>query len=179
MARKQISFFATRVDICEVLEETALKTNYLFSCLDINSEVPKVYQRVDELDDLSVALCGDQSREKFYLLICPGADPITRAVEQSSGEQRYFFDQLSHPASVMLRPGGVMKDLDCIICGQLGTVSNDEWSEALYKVLSASIRKRFTKIKSYYLGTEAIEKMDEGYRLTSSVNAPKEYDLLK
>lgn len=89
----------------------------------------------------------------------------------------FMFDQLSHPESVLIRPGGVLEGAECIIAGQIGTVSNDDWSLTLYKKMAAGIKKDFQKIKAFYVGKNAMEKMKDGFRLTSNIKSPAEYDL--
>ena len=110
-------------------------------------------------------------------MIDVGAKPKVRQVEQRKGGVKYFLDQLSHPESVVFRPGGVFGESECIIDGQVGTVSDDKWSVDLYKVLLAEFKKQFTKIKSYYVGENAVERLNRGVRLTANVKSPLEYDL--
>jgi hypothetical protein len=177
MSRNQLSFFATKNDLLTVLEDATSKAPFCFACTDEESKYPVVYQYLADINDLSIAMSGDQNKEKFYLLIDCDAQPRTRTVEQRNGENKIFFDQLSHPESVFIRPGGVMDASRCIIAGQVGTTSQAQWSENLYKVLSASFRKKFTKIKSFYVGVEAAGKLDQGVRLTTNLRSPMEYDL--
>lgn len=177
MKKTQLSFFATKNDLLDVLETVAFKTSFCFACLDDNRTSTEVYQSVADIDDLSIATFGDQNKEKTYLLIDPEKKPNVRSVEQRNGGTKNFFDQRSHPESVFIRPGGVYKNFECIVAGQIGTISQEQWSESLYKLLSATLRKQFTKVKSYYVGAEALEKLEQGVRLTANMKSPIEYDL--
>lgn len=177
-AKKQFSFFATKDDLIEVLTAVATKTSYHFvSANDIDDETPSVYTSVSELADLSIAVFGDQNKEKTFLLIASDAKPKVRKLEQRRGGEKYFLDQLSHPESVVLRPGGVFSEAECIIAGQVGTTTDDKWSVDLYKILFSEFKKQFIKIKSFYVGKIAAKKLDDGVRLTTNVKAPREYDL--
>jgi hypothetical protein len=178
MTKKQLSFYATKSDLLNALGTAASKVQFCYACASpLKGDAPVLYEAGEAIPDFSTALYGDLNKENFCLLISADVDPKTRIVEQRNGDIKYFFDQLSHPESVVLKPGGVMKDSECIIAGQIGSISQDQWSDALYKAVSASLRKQFTKIKSFYVGQEALEKFDHGFRLTSNIKSPKEYDL--
>lgn len=178
MSKKQLSFYATKNDLLNALEAAASKVDFCYACTSpLKGDSPVLYETAEAITDFSTALYGDLNKESFCLLISPGIEPKTRNVEQRNGGVKCFFDQLSHPESVVLKPGGVMSECECIIAGQIGTVSQDQWSDSLYKVVSASLRKQFTKIKSFYVGQEALEKFDQGFRLTSNIKSPIEYDL--
>lgn len=180
MPGKQFSFFATQDDLIEVMEAVASKAFYRFVRIDdIKDGTPNICESIADLDDFSIAISGDQNREKSYLLIAADAKPKTRQVELRKGGINYVMDQGSHPESVFFSSGGVFKEFECIIAGQIGTISDDKWSTNLYKVLFAELKKRFKKIKSFYVGRIAEKKLDEGVRLTSSIKAPPEYDLQK
>lgn len=177
-AKKQFSFFSTQNDLVDVLVAVAAKASYQFvNASDIEDESPSIYTSVSELPDLSVAVFGDQNKEKIFLLIPSGAMPNVRKVEQRRGGEKYFLDQLSHPESVVLRPGGVFGESEHIIAGQVGTTSDEKWSVDLYKILASEFKKQFIKIKSFYVGKVAAKKLDDGVRLTANVKAPREYDL--
>ncbi len=178
MPRKQFSFFAAQDDLVEVLEAVTSKTSYRFVSIDdIKNDTPCIYGSVAELTNLSIAVYGDNNREKSYLLISPDVKPKTRQVKKRKGGVNYFLDQISHPESVFFSPGGVFGEFECIIAGQIGTISDDEWSTELYKVLFAEFKKRFKKIKSYYVGRIAVKKLGDGVRLTSNIKTPLKYDL--
>lgn len=178
MSKKQFSFFAAHDDLVELLKAVASKNHFRFARADnIQDGTPYIYQSVDELVDISISIFGDQNREKYYLLIDTKENPKVREVEQRKGGVKYILDQLSHPESVVFKPGGLLKNSDCIIAGQIGTVSNNEWSKGLYNALFTEFNKRFTKIKSFYVGKNAARKLDEGFRLTTNIKSPLEYDL--
>ncbi len=129
-----------------------------------------------QIPNLGCAMVGDQNREAFYLVTDESVGVNARAVEQRRGETRFFFDQQANPRSIVLKPGGVYQQ-SFIIAGQVGTSSSDKDSEDLLKLFSKELRQRFSKVKSYFVGEEALRLLDEGRRLTASVNTPTEYDL--
>lgn len=176
MTKNQFSFFATQNDLLLVLSEARSKVPYVFSHQE-KCEKFSIYESPEEIEDLGIMSVGDQNQSNIYFLISPGEQPKTRSVEQRSGSIKSFYDQISHPKSVSFRAGGLLNDSPCIIAGQVGTVSDDEWSIVLYKTIFSSTKKRFTKIKSFYVGDEASEKLANDYRLTTNIKSPVDYDL--
>jgi hypothetical protein len=94
------------------------------------------------------------------------------------GEVRYALDQLKNPQSVSFLPGGIFEKKNVLVCGHIGTASNDPKSVGLYKAFVTAITKGFERIGAYRVGPEAVRLMDEGYRMvTIGVGSPREYDL--
>jgi len=176
MAKHQFSLFATKNDMLEVLHDVMSKTTYAFSYLD-KDNVVKVFDSAEQIEDFGIMLVGDKNQARTYLLVRPDKKPTVRTVEQRGGGIKICYDQKSNPESVSCRVGGVLAGSSCIIAGQVGTVSEHLWSVALYKTIFASVKKRCSKIKSFYVGDKACEKLDQGYRLTTNVKAPIDYDL--
>lgn len=178
MRKKQFSFFATQEDLMGVLTALEAKISFCFASTDvIGDEAPSIHKSFSEIVDLSIARFGDPSKEKAFLLVASDARLQVRKVEQRRGGEKYFLDQLSTPESVVLRPGGVFGESECIVAGQVGTVSEDKWSVDLYKILLAEFKSKFTRIKSFYVGKIASKMLGDGIRLTTNIKAPPEYDL--
>ena len=64
-----------------------------------------------------------------------------------------------------------------LLAGQIGTASGDGASLRLFLAFSRIVRSQFVKVKSYWLGSEAVQLLDSGGRLAATPNAPPEYDL--
>src|SRR5262249_19906892 len=92
------------------------------------------------------------------------------------GGTRFFFDQLMNPRSLILSPGGVFQG-KCIIAGQVGTCTTARESEDLLRLFARELRRQFTKVRSYYVGEEALRMLESGMRLTTGVQSPVDYDL--
>jgi hypothetical protein len=45
------------------------------------------------------------------------------------------------------------------------------------KLFAAPFRKRFRKIKAFWVGPDALTELERGTRLTMAVGSPAEYDL--
>jgi len=64
-----------------------------------------------------------------------------------------------------------------LIDGQVGTISDDPHSLELFHLFRKEIRRLFTKVKEFYVGKEAGELLDKGWRLTANAKSPALYDL--
>lgn len=177
MTGKQFNFFATKNDLLDVFDLVAKKATFKICCLDDGNEYPHIYKSIGDIDDLAIAKFGDVNLEMDYLLIKLETQPVVRRVEQRKGGVNFFLDQAYNPNSIAILFGGLMDSSNCIIAGRVGTISKDEWSNNIYKILFSNFKKNFTKIRSSYVGKEAEEKLDQGYRLTTGIKSPELYDL--
>jgi hypothetical protein len=173
---KSINLFATREDWSSLLAsvEDQLAVAYVLggSC----ATPPSRIESYNHLEDLGEAGSGNASNGQIYLCLANDAEIQTRSVEQRKGGHTKFVDQQSNPDTVVLKPGGRFEG-NIIIAGQIGTVSETEWSLRAFSVFQKEVRKQFKKVKSYYVGRDARRLFDEGCRLTANARSPEEYDL--
>jgi hypothetical protein len=95
------------------------------------------------------------------------------------GGGRYAIDLLVNPKAVSMSTGGMLTDQQ-LIAGQIGTVAtSDTDAVELYSLFARVIRKRFERVKSYYVGTEAARLLDDGVRLSATATSPQAYDLVR
>lgn len=172
MARNQISFFATKDDLSELLEAVKSERQLQFVVGGMFDEAPDV----ETTKSLLGSLESSAKAEAIYLLFVPGTPIEIRRVEQRRGGVRYAVDQLANPTTVVLRPGGQFNE-QCLLAGQLGTASDDPNSLALFHATSKHVKRLFTKIKTFYVGKEASELLDNGWRLIANAKSPPLYDL--
>lgn len=178
MRGKALRFFATKDELEEVLRNTASKIGFKFFRIDnIKDNKGEVYESVEDIEDLGISLFGKPTLDKRYLLIPPEEIPIIREIPLKKGGVNYAADQGNNPKSVLFEPGGVYKDYEAIIAGQVNTISTDEWSVELYKALAKEFKKKFVKINSDYVSKIAEIKLDQGVRLTHSIGSSEIYDL--
>lgn len=105
-------------------------------------------------------------------LICRKNDVIQpRAVPG-----RYVFDQLLNPETVTFTPGGLWGD-GILLHGRFATASTAAFSSELVKLCGVAVRKRFKKMKAFYVGEEAERLLDSGWRLTIAAQSPRTLDL--
>jgi hypothetical protein len=119
---------------------------------------------------------GDANHEADYLVFTRGISIEVRPVPQRRGGIKYAVDQLANPKTIAFRPGGAFGQA-CLIAGQVGTASDDPNSLELFQLFSKQTRHQFAKIKSSFVGKEAGELLDKGWRLTANAKSPTLYDL--
>lgn len=171
-------FFATANDILSFLLpiESGLSMRYVRTGT-CDSEAVTFFDTVADIPSLGVAEKGDQVLEPSFLVVSAATGVVVRRLALRDGSTRLTIDQLENPSSVVLSPGGVFRGED-LIAGSLGTGSFTDESRALYKEIVAHLRKRFAKVRSFYVGPEASQALKNGRRLTTCVRAPLELDLV-
>jgi len=171
------NFFATADDLSKLLRdvETSHLLQYVRCGLFDESERP-IFHGFLSLPDLGVARAGDSNLEPTFLVLLQGSKLQVRTVPQRRGGIKYAVDQQANPGTVVIRPGGRYGD-SAVIAGMVGSVHHDEQSEMLIKTFSASLKRNFTRVKSYIVGPEAKKLHERGLRLTKSLHAPHELDL--
>lgn len=177
MAKNQLSFFATKADLESLLRTLESKRRLQFvaaGLLDSPSVEPM--QSLLAAHNLGHMDVGDANQAAGYLVASREISIEVRPVPQQRGGVKYAVDQLANPATIAFRPGGSFGEM-CLIAGQVGTASDNPSSLELFQVVSKEIRHRFAKIKSFYVGKEAGELLDKGWRLTANAKSPTVYDL--
>jgi hypothetical protein len=105
------------------------------------------------------------------------ADFQVRRVAQADGGTRYAVDQLHNPTSIVFQPGGAFGD-GYLLCGHIGTASNNPDALQLFRDFHRSVTREFRKHRDYFVGSEAFKLAQEGVRLiTMHVDEAKEFDL--
>lgn len=170
----QIRFFATRSDLVPVLQaiEKDRDLKYAqFGWSDIQAAAS--FPTVTAIPNLGTA-SHESATNCGSFLICRKKDAIhPRAVPG-----RYVFDQLLNPESVTFTPGGLWDDR-ILLHGRFATASTAGFSLELMKLCGAAVRKRFKKVKAFYVGEEAEGLLDSGMRLTIAAQSPRTFDLTR
>ncbi len=171
------NFFATADDLRSVLRsvEASHRLQYVQCGLFEERDQP-IFHGFSSLPALGVAKAGDSNLEPTFLVFPDGAKLEVRAVPQRRGGIKYAVDQMVNPGTVVIRPGGKYLD-SALIAGMVGTVHHDKQAETLIRAFSASLKRDFTTVKSYVVGSEARKMLASGVRLTKSLHASREFDL--
>lgn len=175
---KSIAFFAANEDLKAVAAaiETEQRLKYVLAGLFDTPDL-SIAGSAKDVELFGIAQKGDQAQERSYLIAPASREINVREVPQRRGGVKYAIDQMQNPASVVIKPGGRYGDI-AVISGQVGTAVDDASALELFKSFEREIKRRFSKVKSYYVGPSAKELMDSGARLTASVRSPAEYDLI-
>ena len=101
---------------------------------------------------------------------------MVRPVPQRRGDIKYAVDQAANQQTITFQPRGIFDD-SCLIAGQAGTISDATKSLELFRAFSKTMRNQFSKIQSFYVGEEACDLFEKGWRLASDSRSPALFDL--
>lgn len=167
MPRHLVPIFAASSDLWNVLEQ-ATSTGPLQFVQTGLFDTPALIR--------TTKLVDPDPQERY--LVAPVSLPIAvRPVPQRRGGLKFAVDQLVNPKTIIVHPGGLIDSPQCLLSGDVGTISEDAISLELFQVFKRLIHKQFTKIQSFYVGPEAERLFDGGMRLTSDRRAPTFTDL--
>jgi hypothetical protein len=172
-----ILYFATRGDVRLILAD--LRTPLAFSPFGRQSTPKaKIFHSPEEIPNLGTATADSASASSMYLAYPASSALVARRIDTPGAQKHgaFAFDQLDNPDTVTFAPGGLWKNI-AIISGSVGTASNSPVARQIFNDFRRSIRSNFERIKSFYVGCEAVEFWRKGLRLTTSLKSPQEYDL--
>ena len=176
MSRRR-GFFATRANLLSLLEKVeAQRTLHYVRAGNHDSKSVEIIDNARSIEQLGIALVGDRNHVPSYLIVDAKTKVNTEIIQLRRGGVKYAVYQPKNPKSIAFNPGGEFGS-DAIVAGDVGTVSRDTDSLALYMLISKQLRKDFVYINGYYVSNDAVEAMDSGIRLTANVRSPCEYDL--
>jgi hypothetical protein len=177
MTRNQLSFFATKADLESLLRavESERPLQFVLAGLFDSPQVQAMNSLLN-VPTMGFAPSGDSNHEPRYLVAHRDLPIEVRSVPQRRGGMKYSVDQQTNQKTIVFLPGGVCEPT-CLIAGQVGTISEDATSLELFQLFSRTLRREFAKIKSDYVGKEAGELLDKGWRLTANAKSPPLYDL--
>lgn len=174
---KHIHFFALKKDILPILEmaEHAYSLKYVragqFSDPKQNS-----FFNGNDIPNLGIANADSAINCESYLVVERDTHINMRVIKHVDGSERFSVDQLLNPDSVTFTAAGVWGDA-VVLNGRVATTSDSEKSQKLMKLFSSAFRKRFKKVKAYWVGPNAQMLLEAGTRLTIAVQSPSHFDL--
>ena len=173
---KQIHFFALRDDVLPVLDaaEREIALKYV-----LMGQFPKMefetFSSSEQIPHLGQSIAASAASGSSFLVTSQAVPIEVRPIETVSGV-RYCLDQLANPGTVTFSPGGRWGE-DVILSGRLATVSDTPLARQLMKIFTGAFRKRFSRIRAFYVGPRAAIFLDAGKRLTAAEQSPREFDL--
>ena len=174
---KSLHFFATKRDLEALLVAAESQRRLKYVC-GWMSDVPEAVTLTSgfQIPNLGFAPSGTHNGEPFWLITDANAKVELEAIPQKRGGTQYGIDPGLHPESVFIWPGGVFEK-SCVIAGRIGTGMINPVSMELLNLFAREMRRQFKRIKSFFVGPEAEQLLDAGYRLAHSVKSPRECDL--
>jgi hypothetical protein len=107
---------------------------------------------------------GDSFRN--YLLIVRRDTAIIPGRVQNESKTGYLIDQFSSAKGILFAPGGLTSE-GCLALGWFATNSVDRDSIELFRYISRTVQKRFTRVGKYWFGPEALQMARSGRRLVA------------
>ena len=177
MARNQQSFFATKADLELLLQEVESERQLQFveTGLFDSPSIEPIHSLL-AAPSLGILSVGDHNQAPCYLVASRDISIVVRPVPQRCGGTKYAVDQQENPKTIAFRPSGAFGE-NCLIDGQLGTISDGPRSLELLQLILKEMRRQFAQVKEFYVGKEAGDLLDKGWRLTANVKSPALYDL--
>jgi hypothetical protein len=185
---KAIHFHATKRDLESLLTavESQRPLKYTQAGMFDSAEIP-TYTSCLAIASLGCAPSGESIGEPFWLITDADATVSIKTVPQHRGGVRYGVDPGLKPESVVLWPGGVFEghikwrggefNGGAVIDGQIATAMFNPTSMELMNLFAREAKRQFKRIKSFFVGPQAEQLFDAGYRLAHSIKSPRECDL--
>jgi hypothetical protein len=174
---KVVDFFATRTDLLDLLGhvDVSLPIHYVEAGM-FDKPTLTEYVSASQIPNLGTTKASDSNTGERFLLAYRSTPFLVRPVPQKRGGVRFAIDQQANPDTVAFASGGQF-DGRTIVSGYIGSCSNSDVSAELFRTLASLIRQRWSKIRSYSVGPEAVILLDSGGRLTANQRSSREYDL--
>ena len=174
---KQVRFYALRGDIVPVLEAIERDGPLQYVAMDNALRADfATFHRGADIPNLGKADRDSGSACTAFVVTATTAPLTVRRIMGTDGNPRYCMDQLVNPDTVVFRPAGMWSD-DILLDGLVGTASSSLIAQGLMKRFNSAINKRFTNVKAYRIGPEALALLKAGKRLTISARSSREFDL--
>jgi hypothetical protein len=174
---KQFLFFATRVDLLNVLplveRDGAVKyvRMGIWPAADVASAMKEFASGI-AIPTLGMATADSSNACDAFLV----TDVTTSIIPRVLPGGRVCIDQLANPDSIEFKPGGVWND-GVLLNGRVATASETPASQALMRRFHRVIKSAFSRIKAFYVGPNACAFLESGNRLSISVHSPSNLDV--
>lgn len=173
----EIYFFTTKLDLIKIIQnvEQNIQLKYIETNSYDSSEI-KVYDSLEEYENIGINLSGDHQSESF--LVLEKNDQLNiREVKQINSGVKYYVDQMENENSIVIWPGGIYKN-HYLICGHAGTINKTPESKKILNIFNKNIKKQCNqKIGRYYIGKDAQKLFNQIRFITINVNQSEEYDV--
>ncbi|WP_141758669.1 hypothetical protein [Duganella sp. HH105] len=174
----QRQFYATANDLLPALDHIESKLQLAYTLTGLFDEDAQItYATGSTLPTLAKPLSVGSAIAGPGYLVTERLLPIrSREVQQNDGGKKYAVDQLLNPDSIVFQHGGFYS-AEIFLPGRIATVSDTPAAMKIQRAFSTVFTKRFTRVKAYWVGQEALTLLQQGTRLTFGEGSPSEFDL--
>jgi hypothetical protein len=176
---KQILFFATPADIEPVLRRFEANASLKFVEMGTLSTPNRaIYLEASQIPNPGIATHETGSRSQGYMVSLRDTKNHMEVSTIRGGEKRWNLFNAHNEETVVLGMGGLWKT-GALLPGNMATLHQTPVAQQLMKwFLTALKQDGFTKVREWWLGPEAMEKLRAGKRLTTTAEqSPPEFDL--
>jgi len=165
-----LELFATTSDLIESLSPVEQVQPVQYCAISSNEPTAAPVESIAAL-----ASKIDEARESHWLVTRAGVTLHARRVTTREGNVWYSFDQSQNPDSVLLYTGA--RQGKVLTPGRISTGSAGPEAQSLFRLFRKWYKKRSQRVRSYWVGAEALVMLRSGYRLTCNETASPIYDL--
>ncbi|HNR16791.1 MAG TPA: hypothetical protein PKG90_09030 [Chitinophagaceae bacterium] len=177
---KEAFFYASQKDIYNFTSSLEKENRYKYNLAGLRTlDETKPYNSLADFPNLGIADADNDIECKRILVYNADKEIIVREIPQSKGGIKYGIDQLKNKDTIIFSPGGELAGKDAIIQGSISTISDSGTGVEIFNVFLNCLKKDFKKKQGAYIGKNAKEKLDAGWRLTRGFRSPPEYDIEK
>ena len=177
---KTIRFYAIDDDLLDVLMEVEqrfdlqyVKAGTMPSSAGLSMES---YAKASEIPQLGRANHESASGCNAFLVFKKGSLIQRQAVTLEDGSEAFAINELLNQGAATLTPAGRWSD-DVVLYGTFGSAHGTDDAKEILGAFEKALRRRFTKVKAYWLGPKALRALEEGKRLTLAAQTPRDFDL--
>jgi hypothetical protein len=169
-------FFCAREDLELLFSDVETGCKLVYAEAGVFQEpAVRTFSSGAALPNLGTALSGATHDEPTYLVALAGYSFRVQSILRREGGTLHAVDQMWNPAAMALKLGGVYES-GCLIAGELNTNFETE-SIRVYVRFSEHLREQCHRVRAFWVGQQAMQLWDSGYRLTIGIHASKALDL--
>lgn len=177
MGRYVFMFYATARDLIPVLSLLEARKKLQYTPMrHVETNKPQIYLSHSDIPDFGRTCDPSGINNPAYLVALQGTVVKVETICPKVGGVSFSVDQRLNNDTVTLRPGGMYGN-DVLLYGTIGTVSETPASLNLYDFMIEPYLARFTAVREFFLGPEALGLWKSGVRLTTSATSPADFDL--
>lgn len=175
-----IRFFALEEDVKMVLAEVESKNPLQYVETGVFPAASlgklKVYENFFEISELGIATHESAVGCASFLVSARGLLIQPDFYILNNGTKSFAINELYNPEAVTFHAGGRWKK-DIVLSGEIGTTHSTNGATKTLNAFRRVIKKRFKRVRAYWVGPKALEALREGQRLAIAEQTPREYDL--
>lgn len=176
---KYIYFYATGDDLLPIMEHTESihRLKYVQKG-HFSRKEEVVFKRAADIPGFGLSSRGGNGGDPSYLIVEGSRDVRFQTINLRGGGISYYMDSTVNPFALLFDHGGAYQN-SAIIWGDIRTLTTDPAALAVLKTFRKLVKAKFRHIEGgIYVapGAEALHR--QGYRLTSAVGRPQEFDLV-